>query len=131
MFDEECLIHGGPRRTKERLRARSPVVPRAVAEAVLEEAQALLGEPLPVSWVQRLSRKAETVCSYNAQFRRRIHGQGEAGREWLWSFTRHWFAAILRRERPELFLRLPSSYALGKSVPSRSLSYRTPIRPYA
>ena len=117
MFDEECLIHGGPRRTKERLRAKSPVVPRAVAEAILEEAQTLLGEPLPRSWVQRLSVKAESVCSTNAQFRRRIHGKGEAGREWLWSFTRHWFAALLRREQPGLYRRLPAVYSTGQEPP--------------
>lgn len=89
MFDEECLIHGGPRRIKKRLRATSPVVPRAVAEAILEEAQAWLGEELPPHWGHLLAEKAETVCARNARFRGRIHGNSETDREWLWSFTRH------------------------------------------
>ena len=72
-----------------------------------------LRQPLPRTWVKRLVTHANEVYAHNARFRRRVRNPGNAGRDWLWTFMRHWLAAMVRRHDRRLFARLPSSYAVG------------------
>jgi len=95
----------------------TPLVPRAVAEAVWEEASVWLQAELPRPWIAQLARKAEVIAARNANFRRRILGPGDSGREWLWAFTRHWLSALILKRAPELHRRLPSSYSVGHPLP--------------
>ncbi|MGD0536287.1 MAG: hypothetical protein ABSC03_01450 [Verrucomicrobiota bacterium] len=111
-------VSPGPRaRTRATVEQRTPIVPAAVAQAVWSEAVVWLGEELPRGWVARLVAKAETVFSRNRGFRRRLLLQGNAGRDWLWAFMRHWLAALIWKHRRELFDRLPASYSVGDPLP--------------
>src|SRR6266700_7110198 len=43
------------------IETQTPIVPRAVAEAVLEEASVWLDEPLPRAWIPALARRADAI----------------------------------------------------------------------
>ena len=100
-----------------RIELDTPIVPRAVMEAVCEEAGVWLGHPLPRRWIRELTAYANTVYSHNPSFRRRVRGQGTTGRDYLWAFTRHWLAGLLWERRPQLHARLPNSYSVGHPLP--------------
>ena len=91
----------------------TPLVPRAVAEAVHEEASLWLRTALPAAWIPALARKADLIAARNPRFCRRLQRSGNAGRDWLWAFMRHWLAALVREHRPHWYQRLPSRYAVG------------------
>ncbi len=115
------MIHGawtGVRRAR-RIETETPVLPHIIATCVVEEVSAWLREPLPAEWARELSAKADTVYTHNARFRRRIKGDGDQGRDWLWAFSRHWLAALLHERRPDLHARLPHDYAVGHELQPR------------
>jgi hypothetical protein len=121
---KDTMIHGswprwpGPARIEH----GTPTVPQAVAVAVWEEACAWLGEELPRAWLVRLAERAEAVYASNARVRRRLRGPGNGGRDWLWTFTRHWLAALLRQHRPDLHSRLPDTFNVGHPLASKQTS---------
>ena len=77
------MIHGGCARSRPRARIEldTPIVPRAVAEAVWEEASTWLDEELPRSWIAKLSHRAEAVYTRNERFRRLLRQRGNKGRD--------------------------------------------------
>lgn len=93
-----------------------PIIASAVATAVLEEASTWLNHPLPAEWAAVLTFHAETLCAHNARFRRRLDTNGNLGRDRLWSFMRHWLCAIMARELPDQYRRLPSEYNVGRQL---------------
>ena len=104
------------------LESDTPLRPRAIAEAVWEEASLWLGEPLPRRWLRELIAEANSVYANNARFRRKLRAEGDSGREWLWLFTRHWLAALMHERRPGLHKRLLASFNRGEPLPEdRSL----------
>jgi hypothetical protein len=120
----EDMIHGAiARPPRRRIQNDTPVVPRAVAEAVWEEATVYLLVELPRAWVRRLAVRAQMAYHRNAHFRRLLHQNGDAGRDWLWAFTRHWLAAMIHERRPRLFPRLPHGYSLGGALPRTSAAF--------
>lgn len=120
MIAEE-MIHGvftaRPRR-RRRIEQDTPIVPEAVATAVWEEACVWLDEELPRAWIRRLAVRANTTYTRNEPFRRMIRRSGDAGRDWLWAFTRHWLAAMIWKQRRHLHARLPASYNTGANLPA-------------
>jgi hypothetical protein len=94
-------------------------VPSAVAIAVWEEASVWLDAPLPRRWIGELIERADAVYRHSPRFRQLLRQPGNAGRDWLWSFTRHWLAGLLIKHRPALAARLPSGYKIGHPLPSR------------
>ena len=99
--------------------ADTPLRPRAVAEGVWEEASVWLDEPLPRRWLRELIAQANTIYAHNKRFRRKLRGNGNNGRYWLWLFMRHWLAALIHERRPQLHARLPESYSTGHALPSK------------
>jgi len=95
----------------------TPIVPYAVATGVLAEAIVWLREELPRDWVVLLMERAEAIYASNARVRRQLRAPGNKGRDWLWTFTRHWVAALIREHRPTLYPRLPASYSVGHLLP--------------
>ena len=116
---EDTMIHGGWPRWPgpDRIEHDTPIVPHAVASAVWEEAGAWLGEELPREWRARLMERAEAVYASNARVSRRLRGPDNSGRDWLWTFMRHWLAALLDLERPDLYQCLPEDFNLGHRLP--------------
>ncbi len=95
----------------------TPIIPAAVAKAVWQEANTWLDVELPRGWIRRLAVRADVIYFHNPRFRRKIRGQGNTGRDWLWIFTRHWLAAMIRKRSPQLYSRLPASYSAGCDLP--------------
>jgi len=100
-----------------RIELDTPIVPRAIAAAVLEEASLWFDEPLPGHWIRQLTARANAVYACNPRFRGRIATRDNAGRDRLWAFTRHWLSDLIWRHRPHLHARLPSSYGVGHPLP--------------
>jgi hypothetical protein len=46
-----------------------------------------------------------------------MRGRGNAPRDWLYAFMRHWLAALLDLERPDLYQCLPEDFNLGHRLP--------------
>ena len=92
-------------------------LPRAVAEAVHEEASVWLRHELPDAWISDLAEKADTIAAHNPHFQRLLQRPGNAGRDWLWAFMRHWLSGLLHRHSRPLHARLPSSYSAGLPLP--------------
>ena len=101
-----------------RIEDDTPIVPRAVAERVCEEASLWLGEPFPREWGAELAERANVVYQHNARFRQLLRKRGDAGIYWLAAFMRHWLCGLLASRRPDLRQRLPGSYAVGQDLPS-------------
>jgi len=114
------MIHGSwPRWTgPQRIARETPIVPQAVADGVWEEVSVWLGEELPREWRVRLMERAEAVYASNTRFRRRLRGGGNSGRDWLWTFMRHWLAALLWHHWPDWHARLPASFSVGRPLPA-------------
>lgn len=110
------------RRQSPRIEAATDLVPLWVAESVVHEAAAWLDTGLPAEWPAALAAKAERCFAGHRQFHRLIRARGNsgnAGRDNLWKFMRHWLASRLARERRSLYRQLPESYALGMPLPVR------------
>ena len=102
-----------------RIEADTPIVPRAVMEAVCEEAAIWMGQALPRRWIRELTAHANTVYACNPSFRRNVRAKGNKGRDYLWAFTRHWLTALMCERRPRLHARLPDSYSIGHPLPPK------------
>jgi hypothetical protein len=110
---------------RTRIEDDTPIVPRAIAEQVCEEASVWLGEPFPRPWVAELAERAGVIYQHNARFRQLLRKPGNAGRDWLLAFMRHWLCGVLASRRPDLCRRLPGSYAAGQDLPPPSASHRS------
>ncbi|MGA2656276.1 MAG: hypothetical protein ABSH34_02045 [Verrucomicrobiota bacterium] len=108
---------GPPWRRPTQIEDDTPIVPRAVAESVCEEASLWFGEPFPRQWEAELEERANLVYQLNARFHRLMRRRGNIGRDALRAFTRHWLCALLANRRPDLFCRLPRGYASGHDLP--------------
>jgi len=102
-----------------RIESDTPIVPRAIMEAVCEEAGVWLGQPLPRRWIRELTARANAVYARNPRFRRKVRASGDSGRDYLWAFTRHWLAGLLWERRPQSHTRLPNSYSVGHPLPPK------------
>jgi hypothetical protein len=105
------------RRRLFRIEDDTPIVPRAVAELVCEETSLWLREPFPRGWTAELAEWSDVIYQHNARFRQRLRRPGDAGRECLISYMRHWLVGLLASRRPDLRERLPDSYAVGRDLP--------------
>ena len=95
----------------------TPIVPFAIAQAVHEEASRWLKTDLPRSWISLLTRRANAIYAHNPRFRQTIRRKGNAGRDYLWAFTRHWLAGLLYHRCYDLYTRLPRGYTAGQPPP--------------
>jgi len=109
--------NGSARRCHTRIEDDTPIVPRAIAVWVCEEASVWLGEPFPRQWAAELADRADLIYQLNARFRQSMRSRGNRGRDLLWAFTRHWLCALLASRRPDLYERLPRGYASGQDLP--------------
>jgi hypothetical protein len=114
-----CEEAGEPYRPAWRTRVEddTSINPRALAELVCEEASLGLGEQFPRAWVAELAECANVVYQHNAGFRRLLRRRGNAGRDWLIAFMRHWLCSLLASRCPDLYRRLPAAYAVGRDLP--------------
>ena len=110
-----------PRRRARRpqLETDTPIVALAIARQVVEEASLFLSVPLPSRYAAGLAHRARRVFAHSALYRPRFAAAGDAGRDRLYVFMRHWLAARLHAERPALYARLPAGFSSGEPAPLR------------
>jgi hypothetical protein len=102
---------------RTRIEEDTVILPLLIARIVCEEASRWLGEPFPVQWQAELALHADMLYQRNSKIRQIIRKRGNAGRDWLLAFMRHWLFALLDSRRPELCRRLPASYWSGRDLP--------------
>ena len=96
-------------------------MPWIIADIVVDAASQWLNTDLSEEWTELLDAKAERCFARHKQFHRLICSKashGNAGRDTLYMFMRHWLAGILYTKRRDLHRLLPQSYCLGAPLPS-------------
>ena len=99
---------------------QTELMPWLIADSVLGEASHWLHTELPPEWADWLDARAERCFARHGQFQRLISARGnsgDAGRDNLYKFMRHWLASRLARARPALYRRLPAAFSLGIPLP--------------
>ena len=93
------------------------LMPWVIAGQVCVEVSTFLDVSLPTRYVDWLDAKAERCYANNRHFRKLMRGRGNAPRDRLYAFMRHWLAAFLDLERPDLYQCLPEDFNLGDRLP--------------
>lgn len=106
----------------------TPIVPRAVADMVFDEATMFVAKRSECTkredcgclscklfmWKDELTKYlvdyANRVYDHNQMFAKRIRGLGNSGRNRLCAFMQHWLAAELKRRDQRVFAALPQGY---------------------
>ena len=89
------------------------LLPWLIAETVAREACVHCGDETPMGYAGTLQARAEAVYMANAAFRRKL--RAATGRDYTYMFMRHWLAALLKENHPDLFAKLPPAFALGSN----------------
>ena len=93
------------------------LMPWLIADTVCGEVSRFLGVEIPARYSDWLDAKAERCYARHDHFRKLMRGRGNAPRDWLYAFMRHWLAALLDLERPDLYQCLPEDFNLGHRLP--------------
>ena len=105
----------------------TPIIPVVVAESVVEEVSGYLsrhGHEADAGLIyeakqklaDELADRAEAVYKHDEQFRKKIRGSGNKGRDYLYAFTRHWLASDLKKQYPAIYHKLPRDFDMGTSL---------------
>lgn len=99
--------------------ADTGIIPEAVAEAAIEHAQVITGENIKNHRIAEghLVGHAEATYASNKDFRKKVQSEaddGNAGRDYLFMYMRHWLAAWLKKHDSKVFRKLPSGYGVGR-----------------
>ena len=99
--------------------ADTSIIPEAVAEAVVDDVQNLTGENLKNHRAaeNHLVGHAEAVYAHNVTFRKKVQSEadhGNAGRDYLYMFMRHWLASWLKKHESKVFRKLPHGYGWSR-----------------
>jgi hypothetical protein len=93
------------------------LMPRLIAETVCGEVSRFLEVELPARYAVWLEAKAERCYAGRRRFFKLMRGRGNAPRDWLHVFMRHWLASFLHLERPDLCRCLPVAFGNGERLP--------------
>jgi len=103
------------------------ILPHAVAEAVVSEVVSYLtlrGHEREADEIdgrrrsieKKLTDDAERICAKNRGFQRMLNAGGNRGRDWLYSFMRHWLASQLLATGRGTYELLPRTFAMGRGL---------------
>ena len=104
------------------------LMPWLIADSVCGEVSGFLGVEIPARYSDWLDAKAERCYANHRHFRKLMRGRGNGPRDWLYVFMRHWLAAMLDLERPDLYQCLPEDFNLGHPGRPRPLPESPPGR---
>ena len=93
------------------------LMPWLIAESVCAEVSRFLDVEIPARYAVWIEARAELTYAKHRHFRKLMRGRGNAPREWLKVYMRHWLAGLLGTERPDLYECLPDTFALGHPLP--------------
>jgi hypothetical protein len=99
------------------LECDTQIMPWLIAETVCAEVSQFLDVELPARYAVWLEAKAERCYSGRRRFYKLMRGRGNAPRDWLYVFMRHWLASLLHLERPDLVRCLPVEFSYGRRLP--------------
>lgn len=94
------------------------LLPDVMAEKIIEEliymgvAQT---EAAQSELVNHLIERAEKTFKSSAEFRKKLKAKGNAGRDSLYSFMRHWASAYIKKHDPAQFKKLSKGFSNGIS----------------
>jgi hypothetical protein len=92
----------------------TPIMPAVVADGVVRQANDMVGGALSDEeergFADALHDEAQRIYRHNERFRKKLRGRGRSGLDHLYAFMQHWFAAGLKKARPDLFKQLPPGY---------------------
>jgi len=74
------------------------LMPDAIAESVVQEAERFLKADIPADFAERLAAKAHHLYPRHKQFCKLLNRPGNMGRNYLYMFMRHWTGSWLKRE---------------------------------
>lgn len=92
------------------------LMPEWIAESVCLEVSRYLKAELPEDFSTRLAAKARHLYPRHKHFQQVLRRGGNRGRDMLYVYMRHWTAAWLKKERRQLYKRLPEEFANGKRL---------------
>ena len=92
------------------------LTPEWVAESVVQEVERFLKAEVPENFAERLAAKAYHLYPRHKHFKKMLNRPGNAGRNNLYMYMRHWTASWLKRERPTLHKKLPYSFGNGQRL---------------
>ena len=95
------------------------IMPHIVADSVISEVELYTGIEVPDKRVlaDHLADRADDVYKNDERFRGQIRAKGNRGRDQLYVFMRHWLSSELKKHHPEIFQKLPASFANGEPLP--------------
>ena len=94
------------------------LTPEWVAESVVQEVERFLKADLPAGFAKRLAARAYHIYPRHKHFKETLNRPGNAGRDYLYMYMRHWTAGWLKREQNPLHKRLPYSFGNGQRLPA-------------
>ena len=93
------------------------LMPDAIAESVVQEAERFLKAELPADFAERLAARAHHLYPRHRHFHKMLNRPGNRGRDNLYVYMRHWTAGWLKRERSTFYKKLPWSFGMGWPLP--------------
>jgi hypothetical protein len=93
------------------------LTPEWIAASVVQETERFLQTDLPASFAERLAAKAHRLYPRHKHFHKVLNRPGNAGRDYLYMYMRHWTYGWLKRERYTLYKNLPWSFGQGRRLP--------------
>ena len=111
----------------KRIEDETALLPHVIADSVIRELFLLARDTyaaMPTlseteDAVTYLTDYAETVYQANPDWRKKIK-RGMSGRDYLYSFMRHWLAGYAKVHWPSLFGLIPESFRVGVEYRSKA-----------
>lgn len=99
-----------------RIADSTPILPLVIADCVVGEVENYLRRDLPEreAFVTQLAETADQLYKHSPRWHRRI--KGNLGRDYLYSFMRHWLSAMLKDFWPP-FSHVPQTFWSGEQLP--------------
>jgi hypothetical protein len=107
------------------IEADTAILPWVVAETVIQESFAFAPDMMPGearAAQEHLEAKAAQVYRASEDFRKKIRSnarRGNAGRDNLYMFMRHWLSAWIKDNAPALWPKVPDDFKRGLPLPRR------------
>jgi DNA-binding ferritin-like protein len=100
----------------------TPILPHVVADAVIHELALYFYRkfkfelPNTQGLADQLSKQAQQIYAHNEQFRKKLKSKGNAGRDYLYAFMRHWLSGLVKDTQPAMFDKIPADFRVGKPI---------------
>jgi hypothetical protein len=104
----------------------TPILPDVVALTVVDDVARFVDRTFSrrLAYIQQLTTRAERLYLHNPAFRRRVRGKGNGGRDYLYTFMRHWYAGLLMDNEPDAVRQLRQAgvweqFCNGQALPEK------------